>query len=226
LRQRPHFQSYILHIGPRSHPLGPLQFRRSPSELRLHPILTIPHHSSVQLTEILPMLSAPPLLVANPRIPHNRPSSSKSPSSFRCNSEMAPSTYFPKEPTFDDVVVRLQKLSIPSRSHSSPRSSPSFHPPPNPNTPMGGQFTLESPFAYPWPEYLKDSQDGLSTVIDSFAPRLSSFDLSPTSSSASSDPDLPMSSISSMSRRSSIDPFTATQSRVVRVSNMVSSLLI
>lgn len=178
------------------------------------------HHSFVQPHSMGPVLLMP---VANPPNLHNRPSSSNPSSSFcRSSNNMSPSTCVPRESNFDEVIHRMQQLSIPSSLQSSPQPSPSisFHPPSNPKTPMGGGYTLESPFSYPWPEYVKDSQDESATIIDSFAPRPLSFDLSPTSS-ASSDPDRPMSSISSMSRRSSIDSFTTTQSRVVRVSGMV-----
>jgi hypothetical protein len=104
---------------------------------------------------------------------------------------------------------------LPSRPHSPSQSSPSisFHPssPSIYNTP--DQCILESPFTYPWPGYQKESLDELPTIIDTFAPRRPSFDLSPTSS-ASSDMDLSMPYYS----MSPIDAFFASQSRVVRVS--------
>jgi hypothetical protein len=121
-----------------------------------------------------------------------------------------------KGPSVDDVVHRLQGLSIPSRPQSPSQSSPSisFHPssPSIYNTP--GQGIFESSFTYSWPGYRKESQDDLPTIIDTFAPRRPSFDLSPTSS-ASSDLD---SSMPYYSGRSVFDAFFATQSRVVRVS--------
>lgn len=131
-------------------------------------------------------------------------------------------TMLPPPPSFDDIVHRLGKLSIPSRPHSpsqQPPSSISFHPGAmsNTNTLFGGQpFALDSPFSYSRSEYLKE-QD-LPVVIDSFAPRRPSFDLSPTSSTTSSDLDPSVSWSQSSMRRSSIYAFFATRSRVIRVS--------
>jgi hypothetical protein len=130
---------------------------------------------------------------------------------------MPPSVYpFAKGFPFDDVVHQLQELSISSRPQSPSQASPSiaFHP----SSPLISNTgcILESPFAYSWPEYRKELHDEFPTIIDSFAPRRPSLDLSPTSS-ASSDLDLSM-PYYSMSGRSSFDAFFATQSRVVRVS--------
>ena len=99
-------------------------------------------------------------------------------------------------PYSDHLVHRLQKLSIPSPSYPSISLHPS-----SPSI-CTSNNTLDT---YSWPEYPKESQDGL---IDSFALRCPSFDLSPTSST-SSDLDLSL---------SCFDTFVATQSRVVRVS--------
>ncbi|KIM77391.1 hypothetical protein PILCRDRAFT_825351 [Piloderma croceum F 1598] len=112
--------------------------------------------------------------------------------------------------TVDDVVHRLQSLAIPSRPQSPSQSSPSISL--HPSSPS----VFESPFTYSWSAYRKESQDDLPTIIDTFAPRRPSFDLSPTSS-ASSDLD---SSMPYCSGRSPFDAFFATQSRVVRLSNL------
>lgn len=166
------------------------------------------------------MLSALLLPVAHPRNPHNRSASPQAPPSFRCFPDMM-SSPCPYGSAFDNVVHRLQKLSLPSRPRSPPRPSPSItlHPPPNTNTPSNGHCALESPFAYSWPEYLKEPQNEPPTIIDSFSPR-PLFDLSPTSS-ASSDLDLSASHHSSISRRSSFDSFMTTHSRVIRVSKLL-----
>ena len=120
----------------------------------------------------------------------------------------------PPPSSFDGIVHhRLEKLSIPSRSHSPSQSPSSSHPVAmfNSNALFGGQpFTLNSPFSYSRSEYLKE-QD-LAVVIDPFVSRRPSFDLSPTSTTSS---DLNPSVSSS---QSSTDSFFATRSRVIRVS--------
>ena len=120
---------------------------------------------------------------------------------------------YPKGSSVDDVVHRLQGLSIPS-CPPSPSLSISLHPSSPSIYNASGQCVFESPFTYSWPGYRKESQDDLPTIIDTFAPRRPSFDLSPTSS-ASSDLD---SSMPYYSGRSPFDAFFATQSRVLRVS--------
>src|ERR1700729_1660662 len=93
--------------------------------------------------------------ILDSRNSYNKPR--KGPSS-RCLPAMPPSAYpLVNGSSFDDVIHRLQKLSIPSRPQSPSRSSPSiaFHPSSfNPNS-------LESPFAYSWPEYRKEPHDEL-----------------------------------------------------------------
>lgn len=157
------------------------------------------------------MLSPLLIPVANAQnLLNKQPLSSNPPPSFPYSIAMAPPTQHSLigGSSFDEVIHRLQKLSIPSRPHSPSQLPPSitFDPPPH----MGGQYSQEAPYAYPWPEYTKNSQEEYPAVIDSFAPRRTSFDLSPTSS-ASSDLDPSMS-------RTSFDAFFATRSRVIRVS--------
>src|SRR5262245_38966336 len=85
---------------------------------------------------------------------------------------------------FDDMVYGLQRLSLPGETCSPAESC--------------------SPPCFKY--------SGERTIIDAFAPRRPSFDLSPTSS-ASSDMD------SSIPYGSNRDAFIATRSRVVRVSH-------
>ena len=150
------------------------------------------------------MLSPLLLPVIDSRNSYNEPCPSRRPPSSRCPPAMTSIHPFPSGSPFDDVIHRLQKLSIPSRPQSPFQRSPSMS-----CTNTGGQYMLDSPFAYSWPECRKEAQDGLPTVIDS------SFDLSPTSS-ASSDLDLSV-PYYAMSGR---DAFFATQSRVIRVSTV------
>lgn len=89
---------------------------------------------------------------------------------------------------YDDVARRLEKLSIPGRPHSP------------------SDAALDAAFSYTWP--VKQQQQ-FYDVIDSFAPRRHAFDLSPTSSTCSSD------------QGSFLDAFVATRSRVIRVSNNI-----
>jgi len=141
------------------------------------------------------------------------PNSYNNPASSRRPRYLPAMSLYPKGSSVDDVVHRLQGLSIPS-CPPSPSLSISLHPSSPSIYNASGQCVFESPFTYSWPGYRKESQDDLPTIIDTFAPRRPSFDLSPTSS-ASSDLD---SSMPYYSGRSPFDAFFATQSRVLRVS--------
>lgn len=88
---------------------------------------------------------------------------------------------------YDDVVRSLEKLGIPGRT--SPSDS-----------------TLDAAFSYTWPS--KQPQQEYYDVIDSFAPRRPSYDMSPTSSASSE-------------QGSFLDAFVATRSRVIRVSSII-----
>ncbi|KAF7966307.1 hypothetical protein HWV62_39205 [Athelia sp. TMB] len=88
---------------------------------------------------------------------------------------------------YDDVARRLEKLSIPGRPHSP------------------SDAALDAAFSYTWP--VKQQQQ-FYDVIDGFAPRRHAFDLSPTSSTCSSD------------QGSFLDAFVATRSRVIRMFNL------
>lgn len=122
--------------------------------------------------------------------------------------------------TFDDVLSRLQKLTLPSHSPSSLTLSSSSALRNSSDSPKV-RCTLGAPFSMTYPYPSKDfDEDDIPTIIDTFAPRPLAFDLSPTSS-ASSDFDSPSSHTSLP--RSSFESFVATRSRVVRVRGVSSN---
>lgn len=111
---------------------------------------------------------------------------------------------------FDHVLGRLQGLTIPSCAMSSLT-------PPSPLN-LCSDFsksycTLDAPFIMSHACKQPGDDDG-PTIIDTFAPRPLSFDLSPTSSVGS---DFESLSSHSSLPHSSFDAFVATRSRVVRV---------
>ncbi|KAF9460473.1 hypothetical protein BDZ94DRAFT_1265986 [Collybia nuda] len=130
----------------------------------------------------------------------------------------APIMNIPHRPSeFDNVLSRLQKLSLPSHSTPSLTSPSSSVFSPSSDSPKA-RNTLGAPFSMSclYPSNQAEDDD-VPTIIDTFAPRPLPYDLSPTSS-ASSDFD----SVSSHSSfpRPSFDAFVATRSRVVRLYNL------
>jgi hypothetical protein len=119
-----------------------------------------------------------------------------------------------KSSDFGHVLGRLQKCTLPSHLVSSQNLPCSVF---NPYSGFSKSLcTLDAPFAMSYPRSPSkepDVSDG-PAIIDTFAPRLLSFDLSPTSSASSE-----FDSISSHTSfpPSSFDAFVATRSRVVRV---------
>jgi hypothetical protein len=163
---------------------------------------------------------------SRPQISNQSPLSVLPPRSFppmtSPNHIFAPSA---KAPNFEEILSRLQKLTLTLPSQSTPSlTSPSFprqplsatmsyHDLSPPCSPSG--FTLDAPFSmsYPHPKWVDDD---LPAVIDTFAPRALS-DLSPTSST-SSEYDSVSSHHTSLAKPS-FEAFVATRSRVVRVSD-------
>lgn len=107
----------------------------------------------------------------------------------------------------DFDLGRLQNLTLPSHSMSSLTSPSALHICSNP---LKSHCFLGAPFAMSY----TCKEDDSPTIIDTFAPRPLTFDLSPTSSASS---DLDSLSSHSSFPRSSFDAFVATRSRVVRV---------
>ncbi|KAF8235051.1 hypothetical protein L208DRAFT_1258620 [Tricholoma matsutake] len=110
----------------------------------------------------------------------------------------------------DFDLGRLQNLTLPSHSMSSLTSPSALHICSNP---LKSHCFLGAPFAMSY----TCKEDDSPTIIDTFAPRPLTFDLSPTSSASS---DLDSLSSHSSFPRSSFDAFVATRSRVVRLYNL------
>jgi hypothetical protein len=161
---------------------------------------TISHHStSIHLSTFMPASSTSLQKTKRPSAPVH----------------LSPTMNIPHLPSnFDNVHSRLQKLTLPSHSHSSLTSSSTSVLSPSSGSPKA-RYTLGAPFSmsYPYPSKQFGDED-VPTIIDTFAPRPLAYDLSPTSS-ASSD----FGSLSSHSSfpRASLEAFVATRSRVVRV---------
>ncbi|TFK69817.1 hypothetical protein BDN72DRAFT_897006 [Pluteus cervinus] len=136
--------------------------------------------------------------------------------------------HFPS-PTFEHVLSRLQRLTIPSSQ--SPAALVSHVDTTHlqkaafalaPDTTRNSTHvdcTLGASFSMVFPSPSKPYEQDLPTLIDTFAPKPLASDLSPTSTSSS---DLDSVSSQPSNPRLSFEAFLATRSRVVRLYNLPS----